>query len=483
MMVMISRKCSLYVGDLDASVTDAMLYEKLSPTGPILSVRVCRDKLTGCSLGYAYVNFERPEDAERVLDTMNFDVMNGKPMRMMWCQRDPSLRKSGVGNIFIKNLEKSMSSEALLDIFSPFGTILSCKVSCDENGSKGFGFVHFETLEAAEKAISRLDGMLINEQKVFVGHFKSRREREAEVKERAKEFTNVYIKNFGTELDNNSLSEMFREFGHIVSARVMTDESGNSRGFGFVDFERHSYAEKAVQQLNGREFKGKRLYVGRAQKRRERQAGLKHMFEKMKRERLALYQGVNLYVKNLSDCVDCEVLHKEFSPYGTITSCKVMTAGGRSRGFGFVCFSSPEEATKAVSEMNGRIIANKPLYVALAQRKKERQAHLMDQDMSRKAMFQRQSLQPYSTIYHPNSTSGFFMTPQVQSCPQWELPGVSAQSNHAHPHWSSASGFIHGVDSVNVQTPQMLQPNVYLQRQSNNSNLFHSLQSHDSLSS
>ncbi|KAA0702586.1 Polyadenylate-binding protein 1 [Triplophysa tibetana] len=360
-MEMISRSSSLYVGDLDASVTEAMLHEKLSPTGPILSVRVCRDKLTGCSLGYAYVNFQRPEHAERVLDTMNFDVMNGKPMRMMWCQRDPSLRKSGVGNIFIKNLEKSMSSEALLDIFSPFGTILSCKVSCDEKGSKGFGFVHFETLEAAEKAISRLDGMLINEQKVFVGHFKSRREREAEVKERAKEFTNVYIKNFGSELDNNSLSEMFREFGHIMSAHVMTDESGTSRGFGFVDFERHSYALKAVQQLNGTEFKGKRLYVGRAQKRRERQAGLKRMFEKMKRERLALYQGVNLYLKNLSDCVDCEVLHKEFSPYGTITSCKVDVGlyfyksdrSVLSAEFEECSVWCAEEATKAVSEMNG----------------------------------------------------------------------------------------------------------------------------------
>ncbi|PIO38455.1 hypothetical protein AB205_0188250 [Aquarana catesbeiana] len=221
---------------------------------------------------------------------MNFDVIKGKPIRIMWSQRDPSLRKSGVGNVFIKNLDKSIDNKALYDTFSAFGNILSCKVVCDENGSKGYAFVHFETQDAADRAIEKMNGMLLNDRKVFVGRFKCRREREAELGAKAKEFTNVYIKNFGEDMDDERLKETFSKYGKTLSVKVMTDPSGKSKGFGFVSFEKHEDANKAVDDMNGKDVNGKVMFVGRAQKKVERQAELKRRFEQLKQERISRYQ-------------------------------------------------------------------------------------------------------------------------------------------------------------------------------------------------
>uniref|UniRef100_A0A8C5K572 Polyadenylate-binding protein n=1 Tax=Jaculus jaculus TaxID=51337 RepID=A0A8C5K572_JACJA len=403
---------SLYVGDLHSDVTEAMLYEKFSPAGPVLSIRVCRDMITRRSLGYAYVNFQQPADAERALDTMNFDVIKGKPIRIMWSQRDPSLRKSGVGNVFIKNLDKSIDNKALYDTFSAFGNILSCKVVCDENGSKGYAFVHLETQEAADKAIEKMNGMLLNDRKVFVGRFKSRKEREAELGAKAKEFTNVYIKNFGEEMDDESLKELFSQFGKELVRLNRLKET------------------HAVEDMNGKEISGKVIFVGRAQKKVERQAELKRKFEQLKQERI-----INLYIKNLDDTIDDEKLRKEFSPFGSITSAKVMLEDGRSKGFGFVCFSSPEEATKAVTEMNGRIVGSKPLYVALAQRKEERKAHLTNQYMQRVAGMRALPASAILNQLQP-AAGGYFVpaVPQAQGRPPYYTPNQLAQMR-PNPRW------------------------------------------------
>jgi len=378
---------SLYVGDLALDVTEVMLFEKFSTAGLVLSIRVCRDMVTRRSLGYAYVNFQQPADAKRALDTMNFDVIKGRPCRILWSQRNPSLMKSGVGNIFIKNLDKAIDNMALYDIFSAFGNIVSCKVVTDEHGnSKGYGFVHFETKEAADMAIEKVDGMLLNDKKVFLGKFVPRKKHKKQLGT-SQRFTNIYVKNFGKDFNETQLKELFDPFGNIISQRVMLDDEGRTRGFGFVSFDSHESAARAVDELNGKMMpNGKRLYCNCAQKKSERLACLRHKFDAMKIERISHYQGVNLYVKNLDDEIDDERLQTEFSKFGSITSAKVMTHdNGESKGFGFVCFTSPDEATKAITEMNGCTIVAKQLFVALAQRKEERQAQLAAQRMQQRS--------------------------------------------------------------------------------------------------
>ncbi|GAX12058.1 polyadenylate-binding protein [Fistulifera solaris] len=415
------RTPSLYVGDLAPDVNESLLFEIFSALGPVASIRVCRDAVTRRSLGYAYVNFHQMADAERALDTMNFSMIKSKPCRIMWSQRDPSLRRSGVGNIFVKNLHESIDNKQLYDTFSLFGNILSCKVVTDREtgGSKGYGYVHYETAEAANAAIEKLHGMLIDGQEVQVGHFMRRNDRPD-----VNAWTNCYVKNIPYEWDDNRLEQEFAQFGEVISAAVSKgvrkvkkpasetkegeeepvpeDEpkegenaakKEESLGFGFVNFADHQDALAACENLNGKEYTTvvdgeeitQELYVGRAQKKSERERELRSKFEAEKMDRIAKFQGVNLYVKNLDDSVTDEILREEFATVGTITSARVMRdpKDNRSRGFGFVCYSTPEEANRAVGELNGKLIANKPIFVALAQRREVRRAQLEAQHANR----------------------------------------------------------------------------------------------------
>ncbi|KAF4087853.1 hypothetical protein AMELA_G00076020 [Ameiurus melas] len=172
---------SLYVGDLHPEVTEALLAWTFSPAGRIHSIRLCRDWKTRSSLGYAFVNFEQRADAERAMEMFHFELLMGRPMRVQWSQRDKSLRNSSIGNLFIKNLDKSIDTLALFHTFSAFGKVLSCKVVGDEKGSEGYGYVHFESAEAADFAMNRLNGKVLNGRKVFIERFKSREERKAQV--------------------------------------------------------------------------------------------------------------------------------------------------------------------------------------------------------------------------------------------------------------------------------------------------------------
>uniref|UniRef100_A0AC35TYG7 Polyadenylate-binding protein n=1 Tax=Rhabditophanes sp. KR3021 TaxID=114890 RepID=A0AC35TYG7_9BILA len=442
------QSASLYIGDLHVDVNEAILFSQFSSVGTVISIRVCRDTVTRTSLGYAYVNFEKVEDAEAAFEQMNFELLHGKPMRIMWSQRDPSLRRSGAGNVFIKNMDKSIDTKAIYDTFSMFGNILSCKVATDSEGnSKGYGFIHFETEESANKASERVNGMLLDGKKVYVGKFVQKDSRQkGELGEKDAEFTNIFVKNFEDKFDDEDLRTMFEKFGQVTSAIVMKEEDGKSKGFGFVCFANPEDAKVAVEGLNDSIVPNSenKLYVGRAQKKYERVSDLRMKHESQKQERIAQFAGVNLYVKNLDDCITDDQLREQFEGYGKITSSRIMRdEQDRSKGFGFVCFESSTDATNAVTEMNGKMFGTRPLYVVLAQRKEERRAQLATHYMHRVNNMGRQysqNMMAPNMYPNGNNSNGYFVAQQIggpvnrSSYPQ---NGMNQGQKNAAPRWNS----------------------------------------------
>ncbi|XP_022746812.1 polyadenylate-binding protein 7-like [Durio zibethinus] len=457
---------SLYVGDLHPDVSDGQLFDAFSEFKSLASVRVCRDSSTGRSLCYGYVNFISPQDAYHAIEAKNHTLLNGKMIRVMWSLRDPDARKSGVGNVFVKNLSDSIDNVGLHELFRKFGNVISCKVATFEDGkSKGYGFVQFESEESANDAIQKINDTTIGDKQIYVGKFMNKSDRvlpSPDVK-----YTNLYMKNLDPDITEELLQEKFSEFGKIVSLVVAKDENEASRGFGFVNFDSPDDAKRAMEAMNGSQFGSKVLYVARAQKKAEREQILRNQFEERRKEQIMKYkvslssflylmqfmiitvyvfyhcvsfskfQASNVYVKNIDDDVTEEQLRQHFSQCGTITSAKIMRDDkGINKGFGFVCFSAPEEATKAVSTFHGHMFHRKPLYVAIAQRKEDRQAQLQLQYAQRMA-----GLAGPSTAVLPGGYPPLYYTAPTGVVSQVPpRPGMMYQPLGLRPGWR-ANGF------------------------------------------
>jgi polyadenylate-binding protein len=344
---------TLYVGDLDKRVAEPQLVELFSPFGPILSARVIRDIVTRASLGYGYVNFQNQADAEKALKELNFADLNGRQIRLMWQQRDPSSRYSGSGNLFVKNLPGGIDHRGLHELFKNFGSILSCKVIKDPDSgtSRHYGFVHFDKDEDASKALTAMNGITVDGKAaadeeikaLYVANFIKRNARIAAL---VANFTNVYIKQVLPNVTKEDVEKFFSKFGNISSAVARTDKRG--RVFAFCDFKTHDAAVKAIQAANEKKIDGLTdddgMYVARAQSRSERLIELRQLY--MQRQAL----GNNLYVRNFGPEVTSDDLKDLFKGFGEVNSARVMTDDeGNSRGFGFISFAQTEQSSVCVT--------------------------------------------------------------------------------------------------------------------------------------
>jgi len=172
-----------------------------------------------------------------------------------------------------------------------------------------------------------------------------------------------------------------------------------------------------------------------------------------------------LYVKNLDDGVVDEQLEEVFSKFGPISSARVMRdETNRSKGFGFVCFTDPEHATKAVTEMNNTMLKNKPLYVALAQRKEDRKAHLAAQYMQRLAALRMNTSGMPGQMYTPG-VGGHFVAqaggaygaqgPRGYMPQAMAMSGAQMRAAQQAPRWNQMSMQMQTPSAAYAQPPRL----------------------------
>ena len=85
---------------------------------------------------------------------------------------------------------------------------------------------------------------------------------------------NIYIGNLSYEVTEEDLQQAFEAFGQVESVNIIKDKfSGRSKGFGFVEMPDKANAQSAINELNGKELKGRTLNVNEARPRTESRGG------------------------------------------------------------------------------------------------------------------------------------------------------------------------------------------------------------------
>ncbi len=86
--------------------------------------------------------------------------------------------------------------------------------------------------------------------------------------------SNLYVGNLSFDVNEDELHDLFSQQGEVVSAKVISDrETGRPRGFGFVEMAQSEDAQKAIESLDGQEFKGRNMKVNLAKPRENRGGG------------------------------------------------------------------------------------------------------------------------------------------------------------------------------------------------------------------
>jgi len=258
-----------------------------------------------------------------------------------------------------------MNSLMLQDLFSEYGTIVSCKVVVDHptGFSKGYGFVKFETESEGRAAQKALHKYKIGKKTLKVSF-----SRKPQHKESIKPNTNLYVSNLDPKLDSEDLERHFRTCGYVVQCKVLKNSMGNSKQVAFVRFGNRESALRAIKRFDGKHLEGAEMPVHiRFAKAPSvpsvQETSFFGALAYSRRHPRVHASSSACYVSGFDMNISENVLRRVFAPWGEDKVESIRIIRRHKRPYAFVNFYNREDATEAANTLNNTYLGNFTLTV------------------------------------------------------------------------------------------------------------------------
>lgn len=264
-----SNPTTLYVGNLDHSVSEELLCTLFAQIGPVNGCKVIREPGND---PYAFVDFANHQSAATALAAMNKRLFLDKEMKVNWATspgNQPKLDTSNHHHIFVGDLSPEIETQTLRDAFAPFGEISNCRIVRDPQTlkSKGYAFVSFVKKAEAENAILAMNGQWLGSRCIRTNWStrkppppRDSRSRQGSAK--APTFSEVYNQSSPTNctvycgglvsgISDELMQKVFSPFGTIQDIRCFKD-----KGYAFIKFTTKESAAHAIEAVHNTEING-----------------------------------------------------------------------------------------------------------------------------------------------------------------------------------------------------------------------------------
>uniref|UniRef100_A0A1J3GC13 Polyadenylate-binding protein RBP45C n=1 Tax=Noccaea caerulescens TaxID=107243 RepID=A0A1J3GC13_NOCCA len=270
---------SLWIGDLLPYMDESYLMSIFGPTGEAQTAKVIRNKQTGFSEGYGFLEFVSHAAAERVLQTYNGAPMPGceQPFRLNWAQLGAGERRQSDGpehTVFVGDLAPDVTDYMLTETFkNVYSSVKGAKVVTDRTTgrSKGYGFVRFADESEQIRAMTEMNGQYCSSRPMRTGPAANKKPLAMQPAayqntggnpgESDLSNTTIFVGALDQSVTEDILKSVFGQFGELVHVKIPA-----GKRCGFVQYANRASAEQALSALNGTQLGGQsiRLSWGRS---------------------------------------------------------------------------------------------------------------------------------------------------------------------------------------------------------------------------